>query len=637
MLQLINVTKSFAGQTVLNAVDWHLRPGERIGLCGENGAGKTTLLRLLAGQHEPDAGTVQMARGTLVGYLPQDGLEHAGRTLFEEARSALDHLLAIEKELSELEARISADHRQDDLDRYAHLQEEFLQRGGYAMESEVARVLKGLGFTEADRDKPCEHFSGGWQMRIALVKLLLRRPNLLLLDEPTNHLDLPARDWLEEYLANYPFTVVLVSHDRFFLDQVVTKIVEVWHAKLTDYPGSYSRYLTAREERVSALREAKRRQDEEIERIEAFINKFRYNNIKAPLVQSRIKQLEKIERIDLPPERKRIAFHFPTPPKGGRRAVRLQGIGHGYGAQTVLTKVELEVERGERIALVGANGAGKSTLMRLLAGVEAPRQGTREEGPGLVLAYFAQDQAATLDANLTVLEQITRVAPFDMVPKLRNLLGAFLFHGDDVHKKVAVLSGGERNRLALAILLLKPANLLLLDEPTNHLDLQSKEVLLDALRGYQGTLVFVSHDRYFVDALATKVIEVANGAATAYLGNYEDFLRARGGDGHSALRVETTSTAKVEPLGEDKAARVAAHAERKAAQREAQKREKQLAEVEARISELEEQLAVLVKAMQDPALATDHARLYPLIDRHEALKNELDAAMARWEALHEEA
>ena len=636
MLQLINVSKSFAGQTVLNGVDWHLRPGERIGLCGENGAGKTTLLRLLAGQHEADAGTVQMARGTLVGYLPQDGLEHAGRTLFEEARSALDQLLAIEAEMAELEARISISHAQDDLDRYASLQEEFLQRGGYAMEAEVARVLKGLGFSEADRDKPCEHFSGGWQMRIALVKLLLRRPNLLLLDEPTNHLDLPARDWLEEYLASYPFTVVLVSHDRFFLDKVVTKIVEVWHARLADYPGNYSRYLTVRDEKVVALREAKRRKDEEIAKIEAFINKFRYNNIKAPLVQSRIKQLEKIERIDLPPERKRIAFHFPPPPKGGRLAVQLSGVTHGYGLQTVLSAVELSVERGERVALVGANGAGKSTLMRLLAAVEAPRQGRREEGAGLVLAYFAQDQADTLDAQLTVLEQITRVAPFDMVPKLRNLLGAFLFHGDDVHKQVSVLSGGERNRLALAILLLRPANLLLLDEPTNHLDLQSKEVLLDALKGYQGTLVFVSHDRYFVDALATRVVEVAGGKAHSHLGNYEDFLRAKGGEGHSSLRVETTVVNSFAPAAGDKSARIASHAERKAAQREVQRREKQLAEVEARIAELEEQVAGLVTEMQDPAMATDHARLYPLIERHAALQAELDTAMARWEELQEE-
>jgi ATP-binding cassette subfamily F protein 3 len=638
MLQLQNVTKGFAGQILLNGVDWHLRPGERIGLCGENGAGKTTLLRLLAGQYEADAGQVQIARGTLIGYLPQDGLEHGGRTLFAETRSALDHLLAIEAGLAELEARISATHAPADLERYAQLQEEFLQRGGYAMEAEVARVLNGLGFSEADHAKPCEHFSGGWQMRIALVKLLLRRPNLLLLDEPTNHLDLPARDWLEDYLANYPHTVVLVSHDRYFLDRVVTKIVEIWHGQLTDYPGDYTRYLAARAERVAALREAKRRQDEEIARIEAFINKFRYNNIKAPLVQSRIKQLEKIVRIDLPPERKRIAFSFPPPPKGGRLAVRLSGVCHGYGAHTVLNGVDLAIERGERIALVGANGAGKSTLMRLLAGTELPLAGCREEGAGLVLAYFAQDQALTLDPQLTALEQITRVAPFDMVPRLRHLLGAFLFHGDDVHKRVAVLSGGERNRLALAILLLRPANLLLLDEPTNHLDLASKEVLLEALQGYPGTLVFVSHDRYFVDALATRVVEVAGGTATASLGNYEDFLRVRGGGagGYATLRVEGTAVVGNQDGG-DKAARLASHAERKAAQREAQRRERWLLEVESRIAELEARLAELVAQMRDPAMAVDHQRLYPLIEQHSAVQAELDRCLARWEELHETA
>jgi len=638
MLQLQNVTKGFAGQVVLNGVDWHLRPGERIGLCGENGAGKTTLLRLLAGQYEADAGQVQTARGTLVGYLPQDGLEHRGRTLFAEACSALDQLLAIETELTELEARISISHLPADLDRYATLQEEFLQRGGFTMTAEVARVLNGLGFVDSDHDRPCEHFSGGWQMRIALAKLLLRRPNLLLLDEPTNHLDLPARDWLEEYLANYPHTVVLVSHDRFFLDRVVTKIVEIWHARLTEYPGDYTRYLAARAERVAALREAKRRQDEEIARIEAFITKFRYNNIKAPLVQSRIKQLEKIERIDLPPERKRIAFSFPPPPKGGRLAVQLEAVTHGYGTRTVLAGVDLTVERGERVALVGANGAGKSTLMRLLAANESPLAGRRTEGAGLVLAYFAQDQASTLDPQLTVLEQLTRAAPFAMVPRLRHLLGAFLFHGDDVHKRVAVLSGGERNRLALAILLLRPANLLLLDEPTNHLDLASKEVLLEALQAYPGTLVFVSHDRYFVDALATRVVEVSGGTATAYLGNYEDFLRAKGGGGgvHSTLRVESAAAARSD-VGGDKAARLASHAERKAAQREAQRRDRRLLEVEARIAELETQLAELLRQMQDPAMAVDHARLYPLIDRHAVLQDELDEQLRSWEELHEEA
>ncbi len=638
MLQLKDVVKQFADQVVLNHVDWHVRPTDRIGLCGENGAGKTTLLRVLARQSDVDAGTVQHARGTTLGYLPQDGLEHSGKSLFAEVRSALAELLSVEAELQQLEARISSGADQAVLDRYSELQELFRQRGGYLMEAEIGRVLKGLGFAEADWDKPCEHFSGGWQMRIALAKLLLQRPTLLLLDEPTNHLDLPARDWLESYLAAYPHAVILVSHDRFFLDQVVTRIVEVWHGKLTDYPGNYSRYLVARDERVTALRAAKTRQDEEVARIEAFINKFRFNANKASLVQSRVKQLEKIERIELPPERKKIGFSFPVPPKSGRLTVRLAGVSHGYGDLSVLEGVALDVERGERLALVGANGAGKSTLMRLLAGVESPRLGQREEGHNLIMAYFAQDQARTLDQQLTVLEQITRAAPFDMVPKVRNLLGAFLFHGDDVHKRVAVLSGGERNRLALAILLLKPANLLLLDEPTNHLDLASKEVLLQALRGYQGTLVFVSHDRYFVDALASRVVEVAEQRATPYLGNYEDFLRAKSGEGdasHSLLRVEQASLKTAPEQIADKSTRAVTHAERKAARREEQKRQRQLAEVEGRIESLEQQLAELTSEMQDPAMAVDHARLGKLVDRHVVLQEELDECMARWESLQE--
>ena len=636
MLQLKNVNKQFADQVVLGNVDWHVRPTDRVGLCGENGAGKTTLLRLLAGQSEVDAGKVQLARGTTVGYLPQEGLEHTGRDLFTEVRSALAELLSVESELQSLENKISRETMQADLDRYSELQEIFRQRGGYTMQADIGRVLKGLGFAEDDWTRPCEHFSGGWQMRIALAKLLLQKPNLLLLDEPTNHLDLPARDWLEGYLAAYPHAVILVSHDRFFLDQVVTRIVEIWHAKLTDYPGNYSRYLVAREERVTALREAKARQDEEIARTEAFINKFRFNANKAALVQSRVKQLEKIERIELRPERKKIGFSFPAPPKGGKLSIRLEKVSHGYGDLAVLEDVSLAVERGERIALVGANGAGKSTMMRLLAGVEEPREGVREEGHNMVMAYFAQDQARTLDPQLSVLEQITRAAPFDMVPQVRNLLGAFLFHGDDVHKKVSVLSGGERNRLALAILLLRPANLLLLDEPTNHLDIASKEVLLQALKGYKGTLVFVSHDRYFVDALANRVVEVAARRATSYLGNYEDFLQYKSGEGdlsHSTLRVEQIHTEESAQNG--KTGRLVSHAERKAERREEKKRQKELAGVESRIEALETEIAELTVKMQDPAMAIDHARLGKLIDQHAELQAELDRCMETWEALQE--
>jgi ATP-binding cassette subfamily F protein 3 len=638
MLQLKDVVKQFADQVVLRHVDWHVRPTDRIGLCGENGAGKTTLLRLLFGQSDVDAGKVHLARGTTIGYLPQEGLEHSGRDLFTEVRSALEELLAVEAELKHLEGQISREAEESDLDRYSELQEIFRQRGGYTMEAEIGRVLKGLGFAEEDWGKPCEQFSGGWQMRIALAKLLLQKPNLLLLDEPTNHLDLPARDWLEGYLSAYPYAVILVSHDRFFLDQVVSRIVEIWHGKLTDYPGNYSRYLAARDERVAALRETKRRQDEEVARLESFINKFRYNANKAALVQSRVKMLEKIERIELPPERKKIGFSFPAPPKSGQLSIGLSGVAHGYENKTVVEDVDLSVARGERIALVGANGAGKSTLMRLLAGVEAPLQGEREEGHNMVMAYFAQDQARTLDAKLTVLEQITKAAPFDMVPKVRNLLGAFLFHGDDVHKRVSVLSGGERNRLALAILLLEPANLLLLDEPTNHLDLTSKEVLLNALKGYQGTLVFVSHDRYFVDALAGRVVEVAGQRATSYLGNYEDFLRVKSGEGdgsHSSLRVEQTGAKGTSAPVQSKTFRVLSHEERKATRREEQKRQKKLTQVEERIEVLEQELTELTTEMQDPGMAVDHARLSPLIEKHSLLQVELDGCMERWETLQE--
>jgi len=636
MLQLRNVIKDFGGRRLFAGIDWHIRPGDRIGLCGENGAGKTTLLKMLAGKVTPDGGQVQAAKGTTFGYLPQDGLEHRGRSLFAEVRSALDELLRMEEELGRLEMEIAERHEPEAMDRYATVQETFRLRGGYTMEAEIAKVLRGLGFAEEDWEKPCEHFSGGWQMRIALARLLLQRPNLLLLDEPTNHLDLPARDWLEGYLSSYPFAVVLVSHDRFFLDQVVGRIVEVWNGALAEYPGNYSRYLEERDRRVAALLDAKARQDEEIAKIEAFINRFRYQANKASLVQSRVKQLEKIERIQVPPQRKKIAFRFPDPPKGGRLALELKGVEQGYGELSVLRGIDLCIERGERIALVGANGAGKSTLMRLLAGAEPPRSGVREEGHNLHLAYFAQDQARVLDPEKTVLQQITDAAPFAMVPKVRDILGAFLFSGDEVQKKVAVLSGGERNRLALAILLLRPANLLLLDEPTNHLDLQSKEVLLDSLGSYKGTLVFVSHDRYFVDALATRVIEIGGGCADSHLGNYEDFLRAKaaaGDDSHSSRRVELKVAAGDASAPLDKEERRRAHLDRKEEQRAERKRQKELTEVEETIEVKETEVAALEQEMADPQLYQDRDRWREMSLRHEDLQEEIARLYRRWEDL----
>ena len=532
MIQLSSLSKSFGGRVLLDAVSWQIDDGDRVGLAGPNGAGKTTLLKMMAGLEEADSGLITKPAGLTIGYLPQDGLSHSGRTLIEEAGLAFKPLLDMRAEIAAIEDRLGDEHADDDehaamLSRYSDLQEEFRRLEGYSIDLRITTVLRGLGFTPSDLDRPCETFSGGWQMRIALAKLLLGRPGLLLLDEPTNHLDLEARNWLEEYLSTYPHAVILVSHDRFFLDAVVTRITEIGMRTLTDYVGNYSAYLRERETRMELLRQRKKEQDDELERMQAFINRFRYQATKAAQVQSRIKMLEKIVPIEIPPERKRVHFSFPDCAKSGRTVLDLRGVAKSYGTLTVFSGVNLHIERGDRIALVGPNGAGKSTMMRMLSGVEAPDAGTRTEGHQVVTQYFAQDEAVRLDPTLTVYQTLAGDAPIHMVPNIRNILGGFLFSGDDVDKPVRVLSGGERTRLAVARMLLRPSNTLLLDEPTNHLDLDSKDVLLEALEDFGGTLIFVSHDRYFVDRLATKIVEIGGGGALVYPGTYEEFLWSR--------------------------------------------------------------------------------------------------------------
>ncbi|RPI51319.1 MAG: ABC transporter ATP-binding protein, partial [Acidobacteria bacterium] len=507
MLQLSSITKSFGERVLLEDVTWQISEGERVGLCGPNGAGKTTLLRMLAGYDEPDAGSIIKPGSLTVGYLPQDGLSHAGRSILEEASSAFADLLNVKHEMHVIEDRLgdaSLPQEEHDamLERYSALQDRFRIGEGYGIDLKVATVLRGLGFTDETFEQPTDSLSGGWQMRLALAKLLLGRPTLLLLDEPTNHLDLEARNWLEAYLSAYPHAVILVSHDRFFLDAVVTRITDLTLRKLTDYPGNYTHYIAERDARMDQLRKAKREQDEEIARVKMFIDRFRYQATKASQVQSRIKMLEKVVPIEAPPERKRIHFTFPVCAKSGRAVLELGDARKAYGAHVIFSRLNLLIERGDRIALVGPNGAGKSTLMRMLSGVEAPDTGARREGHQVVMQYFAQDEAVKLDPKLTVYETLSSGSPMDMVPAIRNILGGFLFSGDDIYKKAGVLSGGERTRLAVARMLLRPSNTLLLDEPTNHLDLDSKEVLLDALVDYGGTLLFVSHDRYFVERLA---------------------------------------------------------------------------------------------------------------------------------------
>jgi len=413
-------------------------------------------------------------------------------------------------------------------ERYSMLQDRFHALDGYALDAQVGGVLTGLGFSKEDWARQTDEFSGGWQMRIALAKLLLAKPNLLLLDEPTNHLDLETRNWLEEYLKNYPFGYILISHDRYFLDVTIDRTVEIWNKRLNVYQGNYTKYLSQKDERRNQLEAAYRNQREQIEHLEAFINRFRAQATKAKQVQSRIKELEKIERIEIPEEEPVIHFSFPQPPPSGRMVVEAEGLSKSYGDKVVLNNVKFGIERGDRVALVGVNGAGKSTLIKLLTGVETPTIGQVKMGHNVVSEYFAQDQYKVLDGDARMLDDISRAALKVPESELRSLLGCFLFRGDDVFKKLGVLSGGERNRFALARILVSPSNFLLLDEPTNHLDMRAKDVLLEAIAAFSGTVVFVSHDRDFIDRLATRVLEVEGGQVNSYEGNYEDYLRWKG-------------------------------------------------------------------------------------------------------------
>jgi ATP-binding cassette subfamily F protein 3 len=634
-----------------------------------------------------------------IGYLPQDGLTHEGLSLYAEAGLAFQWLMDVRTEMQQIEDRLGdeavpeSDHEAM-LHRYSDLQDRFRLHDGYAIDLKIDTVLRGLGFSPDDYEKPTATFSGGWQMRIALAKLLLSKPDLLLLDEPTNHLDLDARNWLEEYLHDYPHAVILVSHDRFFLDAVVDRITDIHLRTLTDYACNYSQYLVQRDERLERLREAKRRQDEEVARVKMFIDRFRYQATKAAQVQSRIKMLEKVVPIEVPPERKRVHFTFPTCEKSGRMVFELKGVHKAYGATRVFTGIDLHIERGDRIALLGPNGAGKSTLMRMLSGVEDPDRGTRTPGHQVVVQYFAQDEAARLDPDLTVYETLSSGSPVHMVPMIRDILGGFLFSGDDVYKRAGVLSGGERTRLAVARMLLRPSNTLLLDEPTNHLDLDSKDVLLDALMDYGGTLIVVSHDRYFIDKLATKVIEIGNGQAVLYPGTYEEFHWSKtqagkvpalpDGLGPASLAGAAAAPPKprqsVPPAGGKPGAGAPAapksapavraapakgapsgprppHAPapprtvgaadyeaKKRADAEARKRDRErkalrnrIAELEGRISEREIEVKALEAKMSAPGFYENRDASRPVIDRHQALMWEVGDLMNQWEALQQHA
>jgi ATP-binding cassette subfamily F protein 3 len=563
MIQLAGAGKRFGHKLLFENADWLITAHDRVGLVGANGTGKSTIMKILAGMDTLDYGALTTAKGTSAGYLPQDGLTLSGRTVFDECMSVFDDLRAMEKELESLtHSMAELDHTSAAYDavadRYHVLEHEFRTRDGYSIEAEVGRVLMGLGFGKEDWHRKTDEFSGGWQMRLALAKLLLQKPNLLLLDEPTNHLDLEARNWLEEYLQDYPNAFVLISHDRYFLDVTVKKIAEIWNKKLWFYTGNYDKFLAQKTQRNEQLQAAYRNQRERIEQLEVFINRFRYQATKAKQVQSRIKELERIDRIEIPPEEKTIHFSFPQPKPSGRIVAEFEGVAktypgrNGSGLKQVFSNVSFMIERGDRIALVGVNGAGKSTLIKLLEGSEPLSQGEYRLGHNVQADYFAQDQYKELDPDARIIDDLGAASPRSTETELRGLLGCFLFSEDDVFKKIGVLSGGERGRYALLRLLLHPANFLLLDEPTNHLDMRAKDVLLEALMKYTGTVVFVSHDRYFIDNLATRVFEIGEGKVEIFPGNYEDYLWRKQGGQNIAPTLDDVPDLIGEKIGEKK-------------------------------------------------------------------------------------
>lgn len=665
MIQLFNASLAFGGQVILNDVSWSIRDNLRIGLVGPNGAGKTTLLRLLSGKMQLDGGTLDIPGGTSLGYLEQDTQEAtSGRTVLEEALQAFAHILHLMAEEERLTAAMDAqtDHASPEWDKllrdFDRVHTELLACDAHTLRPRTEAVLMGLGFSPDDLHRPLATFSGGWRMRVALARLLLQRPDVLLLDEPTNHLDIDSIGWLETYLKTYPGTVVLVSHDRYFLDRMTTHTAELVQGRLTEYTGNYSTYLEARTERRALQQAAFDNQQKAIADTERFIERFRAKATKARQVQSRVKSLDKLDRVEAPPEESAsVHFRFPEPERSGKVVLELSKFSKIYptdeGEIEVFRDAEpILLERGSKVALIGKNGAGKSTLARILRGSE-PFEGTRTLGYNVSLTFFAQHQAETLDPKDTILDSLRAVSRGQSETQLRGLLGAFLFRGDDVFKPIGVLSGGERSRVALARTLLTPANFLILDEPTNHLDMASIAVLVEALRQYSGTFVVVSHDRHFLDQVATHIWRVEDGAVRQYEGNYTEYLwQIEHGTGARIALKKEEPAAQTQPSRSGPKTK-----EQKRLEAEARKQKgpvtpsakgtsaptsnpaqlkKQYEALEATLFQKEAEKERLEQQLSDPTLYEDAARWKATHDAYAAVQAELPTLYTEWERLAEQ-
>ncbi|WP_298647932.1 ABC-F family ATP-binding cassette domain-containing protein [uncultured Proteiniphilum sp.] len=638
MLSIENLTVEFGGFTLLDRISFVLNKNERVALTGKNGAGKSTLLKIMAGLQQPSGGVVSLPKGVSIGYLPQQMRLSDSRTVREEASLAFVHLQKMEKELEQLHREMAerTDYESEAyhavIERATDLQELLQMSGIHNFEAEVEKTLMGLGFLRSDFDRPTREFSGGWRMRIELAKLLLQAPDVLLLDEPTNHLDIESIQWLENFLTTHSNAVMLVSHDRAFLDTVTNRTIEIVLGNTHDYKVNYSQYVELRRERREQQQRAYENQQKQIKDTENFIERFRYKATKSNQVQSRIKQLEKIERIEVDEvDNSRLNLKFPPAPRSGSYPVVMEEVSKSYGEHLVFRDATLTIDRGEKVAFVGKNGEGKSTLVKCIMN-EIDHGGKLELGHNVKIGYFAQNQAQLLDEEMTVFDTIDYVAVGDVRTKIRDILGAFMFGGEASDKKVKVLSGGERSRLAMIRLLLEPVNLLILDEPTNHLDIASKEVLKKAISKFDGTAIIVSHDRDFLNGLVSKVYEFGGGNVKEHLGGIYDFLAKKKLENLQQLELSTSVASKTEKKQEQPSESKLSYQEQKELNRKQHKLKKQIEETENKIEALEKKISEMETVLSTPGGASDIDLLQKYLDT----KARLDRTMQNWEQLQNE-
>lgn len=659
-VQFSKVSLAFGDRDILKNVSVNLATGSKVALTGANGAGKSTLIKIMAGLTEPDSGERICQKDTRIAYLPQSGLTHHGSTLLEEADKAFEFGYEIQREAEQIGEQLKSNPDNTDylVARHAELLAKLEDSLWYRRQAQAESVLLGLGFTREDFTKNTEQFSGGWQMRIALAKALMQNPDILLLDEPTNYLDIEARNWLEVFLKNFKGGFLLVSHDRYFLDVTINEVYELFGGDLKSYPGNFSHYEKVREVELQTLMAEYEKQQAEIHHLEDFINRFGYKATKAAQAQERQKMLDKLlaNKIEIPESLKKIHFSFPPAPHSGNIVLRMSEITKSYdGSFNVLDNLELLLEKGERLVVAGHNGAGKSTLLRIVAGVDKNFTGNIETGAGVSIGYFSQDNAETISGTASVLEHIESIAPLELIPKVRDMLGAFLFRGDDVNKPLNVLSGGEKTRVALLQLLLRPVNLLILDEPTNHLDMHSKDVLLSALKDFGGTVIFVSHDRGFIQDLATRVLELTPGKFRNFKGDYEYYMQRLAdeeagivgnydaGTVHSNPNAVNKAAAKIN-AGQaspssaqsssnqsEKSAGALNWEEQKKLEAERRKKEKEVARLEDEIAKVEGDLSDLQNKMSDPAVYSNGEKAKAVQAEITSLEAKLDELNAAWE------